>query len=564
MKPEHRSTCRQTKPWTVCCAFGKVASFLVLTVLADARAEPNRQELLAGNPLAECSLQELPSQESRPQMQPGVIQPNTALTLDPLSYYARQIDGQWYIPQTVDRGDPWIRLLLLGPRKPVLVDIAVLVDSQPYRSAREEWIDVLLAKAKQESLIDGALAASGSESSEQLTSEDESAEDLSEDDSDVAVVEAKSRRAPGVVKRLVNYLATGGAEEDREEIRWLIAEWGGGPALLSLGPALSWQRAKVAPLWNRLDKNSDRVLSADEISQSSDRLWQSDVNEDEIVNLEEIQRSTTSLSPYSNSLTHPLIVVLDEVSDWNQLRKTLEDLYGEHRNQDWASESIVASQLFNRTRDDDLSRLLYVHPDLTFRANINSEDGKVSLLSSIETEEGSVSSSSDVISVDLGGTYLEFSATAGRTNSKLDLRQTQIAIGAIVDGYPLFRLTDRDNNRQLTARELSQIEQILLDCDLNHDGKLEPHEIPTAIRLAVTHGAHAHEVIRSPTGAVHRTNAREKSALPPWFAQMDQNRDGDLSRNEFLGTSEQFQRLDRNRDGLISEKEAQDRKNTGE
>jgi hypothetical protein len=44
---------------------------------------------------------------------------------------------------------------------------------------------------------------------------------------------------------------------------------------------------------------------------------------------------------------------------------------------------------------------------------------------------------------------------------------------------------------------------------------------------------------------------------PEWFRRMDRNRDGDLSRAEFLGSDEQFRRIDTNGDGLISPEEAQ-------
>jgi len=47
------------------------------------------------------------------------------------------------------------------------------------------------------------------------------------------------------------------------------------------------------------------------------------------------------------------------------------------------------------------------------------------------------------------------------------------------------------------------------------------------------------------------------AAGPAWFRKMDRNRDGDVSRREFLGTREQFDRLDLDHDGLLSPKEAQ-------
>ena len=44
--------------------------------------------------------------------------------------------------------------------------------------------------------------------------------------------------------------------------------------------------------------------------------------------------------------------------------------------------------------------------------------------------------------------------------------------------------------------------------------------------------------------------------LPDWFASMDKNHDRDLSRGEFLGTTEQFRQFDTDGDGLLSVAEA--------
>jgi hypothetical protein len=49
----------------------------------------------------------------------------------------------------------------------------------------------------------------------------------------------------------------------------------------------------------------------------------------------------------------------------------------------------------------------------------------------------------------------------------------------------------------------------------------------------------------------------ERTAGPRWFRKMDRNRDGDVSRREFLGTDEEFRGFDTDGDGLISVKEAE-------
>jgi len=50
--------------------------------------------------------------------------------------------------------------------------------------------------------------------------------------------------------------------------------------------------------------------------------------------------------------------------------------------------------------------------------------------------------------------------------------------------------------------------------------------------------------------------AAERYSGPAWFRKMDANRDGDVSRREYLGPPETFSRLDRDGNGLISVDEA--------
>ena len=98
---------------------------------------------------------------------------------------------------------------------------------------------------------------------------------------------------------------------------------------------------------------------------------------------------------------------------------------------------------------------------------------------------------------------------------------------------------------------------LLAALDRNEDGQVGSDEIPVPIRLAVTLGPQVHQLLQAPTGAVRTIAPRDAATAPPdWFLSMDKNKDRDLSRGEFLGTTEQFRQFDADGDGLLSAKEA--------
>jgi hypothetical protein len=151
----------------------------------------------------------------------------------------------------------------------------------------------------------------------------------------------------------------------------------------------------------------------------------------------------------------------------------------------------------------------------------------------------------------------------------------------------IFRIADRNDDGQLELRELEHYFNELLSVqvaadaarlrlvdsgerrglmplvDLNLDGRLSRREVQALPRKLTTLAGESAQIGRDemaptillvlqhgPFSEMPGGNPLE-NAGPPWFFRADRNQDGDLDREEFLGTAEDFLRLDTNGDGWI-------------
>jgi Ca2+-binding EF-hand superfamily protein len=129
-------------------------------------------------------------------------------------------------------------------------------------------------------------------------------------------------------------------------------------------------------------------------------------------------------------------------------------------------------------------------------------------------------------------------------------------------GKGLFEMIDADGDGRLSVRELRRMAQLIKKLDHDGDGKLASTEVPRRYRGAfergpASGGGNFRQVVVFAGGFDNTPRPPARTKGPLWFRKMDRNRDGDVSRKEFLGTDEAFKQIDADGDGLISVAEAE-------
>ncbi|MFM8221467.1 MAG: hypothetical protein ACKOJF_21355, partial [Planctomycetaceae bacterium] len=139
--------------------------------------------------------------------------------------------------------------------------------------------------------------------------------------------------------------------------------------------------------------------------------------------------------------------------------------------------------------------------------------------------------------------------------------QSRIELVLTHQGDSLFDMLGGESDRRLTARDLKTTHDLLARVDSDHDGVIYPTDLVGAYRISAEIGQSA--IFRSsspPRGGMrgamsNRPPGPVGGTSPPgpaWFQKMDKNRDGDVSKREFLGPLSAFRQLDRDGDELLS------------
>jgi len=143
--------------------------------------------------------------------------------------------------------------------------------------------------------------------------------------------------------------------------------------------------------------------------------------------------------------------------------------------------------------------------------------------------------------------------------------RSQMVLSVADQGRAIFAIMDLNRDRHLGIREIRGAVARVSSWDRNGDGLIRSDEIPHHYQLSIGRGQITAVGMSAFTasGMMAPPVTQAPAAGPSWFRKMDRNRDGDVSRREFLGPRADFERLDRDHDGLIDAEEAAQPKVTG-
>jgi EF hand len=138
------------------------------------------------------------------------------------------------------------------------------------------------------------------------------------------------------------------------------------------------------------------------------------------------------------------------------------------------------------------------------------------------------------------------------------MARSQMVLAVSDEGRAIFAIVDLNRDRRLGIREIRGAVARVLSWDRNNDGHIRSDEVPHHYQLSIGRGQVAVGGMANASVSVMMNSPAPQMPTPGprWFLKMDRNRDGDISRREFLGPRADFERLDGDHDSLIDAQEA--------
>ena len=451
-----------------------------------------------------------------------------------------------------DAASSIVRFIVPLVERPVLVEARITIDGKPYRALREERIDGVLAELARPATASGANQATTSDSPNPAAMADG-------EENAGAAANAAPPIDNSLPARLRRYIQSTGRTPTRDELRWLLVNWSDGPTLLVLHENFERLRAGQTPLVAALDKDQDGALSADEIARAHEALLECDRNQDDVVSFDELKAAAARVpkKPAQAQRDPAPFIPLADLAN-RAVFASLAARYAAQREAATPDAMLRFDPDGDGSVDDDDDELARLHSapgDLQIDAAFDSHDPGRSHIDVTVLDASLAQAPATVrghsITLLTAGTLLEFSAVRSAGAATAD----QVSIGGVRDGYPLLPEIDLNEDGRLTLREIRQAPELLAEFDCDRDGAISAGEILPTVRVAIGWGPTVHGQLAA-VRSVHEPVTAPAVQPPGWFARMDRNKDGDVSRREFLGGQGQFDQLDQDGDQLISIEEA--------
>jgi len=314
--------------------------------------------------------------------------------------------------------------------------------------------------------------------------------------------------------RMIAYAKSRGDRATRHELRRRVADFAGGPALLRTASDLSSDRKETHILFALFDTNEDGAISQTELTDVDAIFGRCDLNADNRVDLMELH---SKLKPRSARRTSQASANLWQAWDANHS----EDV-----------EDLSVKVTFGETEPNSAQLLddcALVDPWKKLTAKMIRLEGQ-----------------------ELCGQAILL------THPRVTVTG-QVSVGVLAEGNALFRHLDQDKNWELSRTEFSACQDRVFQLDQNSDQRVDVGELPVLLHVTVARGAEAHRSLQeyvafSPLSDAD--GARESLTPPEWFVSMDQDGDRILTRAEFLGDRDAFDKLDADKNQRLSVEES--------
>lgn len=444
-----------------------------------------------------------------------------------------------------DPSDPLERFALLTSGGPVVVEVSLTIDGQPFRQARERLIDEMLAAADRDG--DGEVTWDEAMASPRFA--------LGR-----AVADTGAQRLVAIKSSDIN----GDGLVDLPEARRFVALRHRAPSFQLQAAAAIYGRsdrypvssnqlqariAQVADVASLLDRDGDAALSRQEIAAAAERLKSRDADDNDVLDAVEISGSyqvvmNSPAARESRAARGPALtgVLLGPAMNADALYSILSQRYMVATGAIKAESFPGMPQLFASLDEDgdgklqkfEASRLDEVQPQIALAVDLGYfEQGRGLSVRSLAPDLAELHKSERHLSLALPGLLLTVTANPSASVSTDYERSAETMIARL----------DKDSNGYLDKSEVpAGIAAQLAIWDADGDGLVYAKEIAAA--QLQTAAPRATQVVASV--------ASHGSSL---FQILDQNGDSRLGLRELRSAAERLALLDQDRDGIVTQLE---------